>query len=75
MPCASAKLQRAWKIDIERSLRKILPAVEGTSATTISKPRWMTRHPGFSTKAPGPNGIEATGAFPFLGFGSDGFQA
>lgn len=53
MPCASAKLQRAWKIHIERLLRKILPAVEGTSATMISKPRWMTRHPGFWTKAPG----------------------
>jgi hypothetical protein len=47
--------------------------VRNTSLTTISKPRCMTPPLGFSTKALGPNGIDATGVLRFLRFRSDGF--
>jgi hypothetical protein len=31
----------------------------------ISWQHWVTPHPGFSSEAPGPNGMNATAALPF----------
>src|SRR5229473_6788387 len=41
----------------------------------ISKRRWMTPHPGFSTEAPGPNGMNVTTALPSRRFRRDKFRA
>src|SRR5713226_440064 len=46
-----------------------------TSATMISKRRWMTPHSGFSTEAPGPNGMNVTTAPPSRRFRRDKFRA
>src|SRR6266478_1027743 len=54
---------------------RTLRSSRSTSVTTNSKPRWMTPHLGFSTKALGQNGINATAVPPFRRFRSDAFQA
>ena len=57
----------AWDEDIE-ILRKYSP-------TMISRPDWMTPHPGFSTEAPGPNGMNVTSALPSRRFRGERFPA
>src|ERR1700688_1817219 len=41
----------------------------------ISRLHWMTPHPGFSTEAPGPNGMNVTSAFPSRRFRGERFPA
>src|SRR6266567_9367347 len=41
----------------------------------ISRPHWRTPHPGFSTEAPGPNGMNVTTALPSHRFQRERFQA
>src|ERR1035438_7480105 len=41
----------------------------------ISRPHWMTPHPGFSTEAPGPNGMDVTSALPSRRFRGERFPA
>src|SRR6266478_938219 len=45
------------------------------SPTMISRPHWMTPHPGFSTEAPGPNGMNVTSALPSRRFRGERFPA
>jgi hypothetical protein len=44
-------------------------------STMISRPHWMTPHPGFSTEAPGPNGMNVTSALPSRRFRGERFPA
>ena len=54
---------------------RILKFSGNISPTMISRPRWMTPHPGFSTEAPGPNGMNVTTALPSLHFQGERFPA
>src|SRR5216684_3370521 len=43
---------------------RILKFSGNISPTMISRQHWRTPHPGFSTEAPGPNGMNVTSALP-----------
>ena len=54
---------------------RILKFSGNISPTMISRQHWRTPHPGFSTEAPGPNGMNVTTAPPFRCFRRERFQA
>src|SRR6266478_6069289 len=54
---------------------RILKFSGNISPTMISRPHWRTPHPGFSTEAPGPNGMNVTSALPSRRFRGERFQA
>src|SRR6266850_5825791 len=54
---------------------RILKFSGNISQTMISRPHWMTPHPGFSTEAPGPNGMNVTRALPSRRFRGERFPA
>jgi hypothetical protein len=54
---------------------RILKFSGNISPTMISRPHWMTPHPGFSIEAPGPNGMNVTGALPSRRFRGERFPA
>src|SRR6266481_195685 len=54
---------------------RILKFSGNISPTMISRPHWRTPHPGFSTEAPGPNGMNVTTALPSRRFRGERFQA
>src|SRR6266849_1247509 len=54
---------------------RILKFSGNISPTMISRQHWRTPHPGFSTEAPGPNGMNVTSALPSRRFRRERFPA
>ena len=55
--------------------KRILKFSGNISPTMISRQHWRTPHPGFSTEAPGPNGMNVTSALPSRRSRGERFQA
>src|SRR6266404_9142396 len=54
---------------------RILKFSGNISPPMIPRPPWMTLHQGFSTEAPGPNGMNVTTALPYRRFRGERFPA